>query len=251
MTTTDKILGVIGVLILCAILLFTCKPNADLETNQGISVYGEAVAQVQPDTLTLYFSIQEKAETSLEAQTKIDEISKDFINLIKELGVDAGRIQTSNYSVYQNYYWDNMGYRQIPDGYQASQSITVTLDGEGFVELGQKVLSAAPKAGNININGSNFSLKDRAAGQAEVRALAVEAAYKKAQQLAAAAGVKLGEAIAITESSSGGDFYYPMYNARASIMGVEEAEQIAADTAGLEAGTSEVRVNVSITYKIK
>ncbi|MDR0771839.1 MAG: SIMPL domain-containing protein [Candidatus Peribacteria bacterium] len=203
MNTTDKILGVIAILIVVLALTCTFKSDSNFERTQGISVQGEAVAQVQPDTLTLFFTIQERANTSLEAQTKIDEINKNFVSLIRELGVDANRIQTSNYSVHQNFYWNNETFRQIPDGFQASQSITVTLDGEGFVELGQKVLSAAPTVGNININNTSFSLKDRSAGQTEVRALAVEAAYKKAKQLAKAAGVKLGRPIVITENSSG------------------------------------------------
>ena len=251
MTTTDRILGVICVLLVCATLTCTFKPHNSSEENTGITVNGEAVAQVQPDTLTLYFSVQEKADSSLEAQTKIDEISKEFISLIKELGVQANSIQTSSYSVYQNYYWDNASYKQIPDGYQASLSVTVTLEGEGFKELGQKVLSAAPTVGNININGTSFSLKDRSAGQAEVSALAVQAAYKKAEQLAKAAGVQLGKVTAITESSSGGDFYYPaMYNAKAE-MGGGMVEEVSYDSVGLETGTSEVRVYVNITYEIK
>ena len=135
MTSTDRTLGVIGVLLVCATLIYTFKPHSNTEGIQGISVYGEAIAQVQPDTLTLYFNIQEKADTSLEAQTKVDELSKTFISAIKELGVDANRIQTSNYSVYQNYYWKTDEYKQIPNGYNANQSITVILDGEGFVEL--------------------------------------------------------------------------------------------------------------------
>ncbi|MDR0282871.1 MAG: SIMPL domain-containing protein [Candidatus Peribacteria bacterium] len=251
MKTGDRILIIIVAFLLCATIMVTANIAQDKEEMQGINVQGEAVAEVQPDTLTLHFSIQEKADTSLEAQTKIDEINKNFVTLMKELGVDANRIQTSNYSVYQNHYRDNVTYKQIPDGYHASQSITVTLDGEGFVELGQQVLSAAPTVGNININGTNFSLKDRSAGQAEVRALAVEAAYKKAQQLAKAAGVKLGKPILITENASGGDFYYSMYNMKTSMSMGEADMDDGYNSVGLSAGTNEVRVSVNITYEIK
>jgi uncharacterized protein YggE len=248
MKTVDRILIVIVALLLCAATIYAFKPHSNLEGREGISVNGEAIAQVQPDTLTLNFSVQEKADTSLEAQTKIDEISKSFIELIKDLGVDSKQIQTSNYSVYANYYWEDGTSRRVQDGYNASQNITVTLYGDGFIERGQKVLSAAPTVGNIIINNSSFSLKDKSAGQAEVRALAVEAAYNKAKQLADAAGVTLGDPISIAESSSGGDYYPIMYNAKA-VMDTEN--QAAYDSAGLEAGTSEVKVRVDIMYKIK
>jgi uncharacterized protein YggE len=94
--------------------------------------------------LTLNFSVQEKANTTKEAQTKIDDISTNFIQLINELGVEKKNIQTANYSVYPSYYRDSTTSKQIADGYNASQNITVTLNGSGFVALGQQVLSAAP-----------------------------------------------------------------------------------------------------------
>lgn len=248
MKTADRILIVILALLLCATTLYAFKPQASLEGNLWISVDGQAIAKVQPDTLTLNFRVEEKATTTKEAQTKIDEVSKQFIALIKELGVDAKNIQTSNYSVYQNYYWDKDTSKQIEDGYNASQSITVTLDGEGFVELGESVLSAAPTVGNITIHWTNFSLKDKSKGAAEVRAQALEAAYKKAQQLAEAAGVKLWKPTIITESSTGGDYYPIAYNTKATAnMDMGEAD----DSAGLEAGESEVRVIVNVTYEIK
>jgi len=206
------------------------------------------MTKVQPDTLTLYFNIQDTATTTREAQIKIDETSKAFITLIKELGVDQKSIQTSNYSVYPNYYWDPTTQKQTNEGYNANQSITVTLDGEGFIELGQQVLSAAPTIGNISINGSNFSLKDKSRGESEVRAIALEQARKKAEQLAKAAGVKLGNPISIVENSNMGGYYPMMYNTRAVMYEMEEASY---DSVGLEAGENEISLTVHVVYKIK
>jgi uncharacterized protein YggE len=135
MKLADRILIVIVALFLCGTIWLAFKPQAALEGNLGISVDGQAVSKVQPDTLTLNFRIEEKANSTKEAQTNVDTLSKAFIELIKGLGVEAKNIQTSNYSVYQSYYWDQDTSKQIPDGYNASQNITVTLNGEGFVEL--------------------------------------------------------------------------------------------------------------------
>lgn len=219
--------------------------SSNKELTNGISVSGVGVAKVQPDTLTLYFNVQEKGDSTQEAQQKIDELSKNFIELVKGLGVEAKSIQTSNYSVYQNYYWEKDTSQQIADGYNASQTITITLNGERFIELGEQVLSAAPTVGNININGSNFSLKDKSAGEAQVRELALEQARKKAEQLANAAGVTLGDPINIVESSNIGGFY-PMYNTAASV-----AEEAKYDSVSLEAGESEVSITVNVVYEIK
>ncbi|MDR0650204.1 MAG: SIMPL domain-containing protein [Candidatus Peribacteria bacterium] len=215
MQTTDRILRIIGVLVVCTVIVYTFKiaPTAD---NNGINVVGQGVVKVQPDTLTLNFNVQEKAETTKEAQQKIDDTSSAFITLITQLGVEKKSIQTTNYSVYPHYYRDNPTNKQISDGYTASQTMTITLKGSGFVELGEQVLSAAPTVGNITINGSSFSVTDKAPGEKEARSLALQHARAKAQQLADVEGVKLGRALQISETTSVGG-YYPVY-ANAEVM---------------------------------
>ena len=242
----DRILVACIALLFCGVAIYIATPNTTTDTSNGISVSWIGVAQVQPDTLTLYFSIQEKAESTQEAQNTIDHISTSFITLVKELGMPDKSIQTSNYSVFPSYYWDRDTSRQIANGFEASQNITITLNGEGFIELGQKILSAAPSVGNIAINGSNFSLRDKFAGESEVRTLALEQARKKAEQLAEAAGVGLGDPISIIENSNGAVFF-PMYNVKSNAL----MEEVAVDWAVLEAGSSEVTVNVNVVYAIK
>jgi len=240
----------LAVVLICATVIFTFKPDPALEGSTGISVSGQGIVKVQPDTLTLNFSIQEKAASTKEAQTKIDDLTKNFIQVINELGVEKKNIQTSNYSVYQNYYRDSNTSKQIPDGYTASQNITVTLNGSGFVQLGQQVLSAAPTVGDLTINGSNFSVTDKAAGEAEARKLALENAKKKAEQLAEISGVKLGKPLQISESVSAGG-YYPVY-ANAKVMNAGGmTDEASYDSVSLEAGENQVTVNVSVSYEIK
>jgi uncharacterized protein YggE len=243
---TNKLLGFLAVIAICATIIFTFKPNPSLEGNTGISVSGQGVAKVQPDTLILTFNVNEKADTTKEAQTKIDELSSNFIQAITDLGVEKRSIQTANYSVYPHYYRDSTMNKQITDGYNASQTITVELSGEGFVALGEKVLSTAPTIGNISINGSNFSVKDKLAGEEEARKSAIKKAEAKAQQLAELAGVQLGKALIISESVSNNS-YYPMFSK--SMNAVMDAA--VEESVSLEAGEDDVTVTVDITYAIK
>jgi uncharacterized protein YggE len=227
-------------------MVYTFKSVPTEDTN-GISVVGQGIVKVQPDTLTLNFNVQEKAETTKEAQQKIDDTSAAFITLVTQLGVEKKYIQTTNYSVYPNYYRDSTTNKQIADGYNASQAITVTLRGSGFVELGEQVLSAAPNAGNITINGSSFSVTDKVPGEKEARSLALQHAKAKAQQLADVEGVQLGKALQISETTSLGG-YYPVYaNAKVESAVADNAGTIAS----LEMGENEVIVNVNVRYKIK
>jgi uncharacterized protein YggE len=115
--------------------------------------------------------------------------------------------------------------------------------------LGEQVLSAAPTVGNITINGSSFSVTDKAPGEKEARDLALQHAYAKAQQLADTAGVQLGKALQISETTSIGG-YYPMY-ANAKVADVASEETRAYGATSLEVGENEISVNVNVTYKIK
>ncbi|MDR2191149.1 MAG: SIMPL domain-containing protein [Candidatus Peribacteria bacterium] len=218
-----------------------------MEGNVGVEVTGKGIVKVQPDTLTLTFNVQERAATTKEAQTKIDTISEKFMLTTQELGVEKRSIQTSNYSVHPNYHWDNETNKQTIDGYNASQTIVITLNGSGFVELGQQVLSVAPNVGNISINGSSFSVTDKSKGEQEARTLAVQHAYLKAQQLAKVAKAKLGKPVRISETVSVGGFYPTYANAKVMNDAVAEREE----TATLEMGENEISVNVNITYAIK
>jgi uncharacterized protein YggE len=246
MTTTDRILGVLALLVICITLIYTFKPHPSTEKTNGINVSGQGIARMQPDTLTLNFNVQEKAESTKEAQTKIDEISSKFMQAIMALGVDKRSIQTSNYSVYPSYYRDSSTSKQITDGYNASQTIIVELNGEGFVALGEKVLSTAPTVGNISINGSTFSVKDKLVGEAEARNFAMQKALAKAQQLAALAGVELGKPFSISESISN-TTYYPLYAKGANVVMDAAVEE----SVSLEAGENEITVNVNVIYEIK
>ncbi|MDR2416104.1 MAG: SIMPL domain-containing protein [Candidatus Peribacteria bacterium] len=246
MQTTDRILRIIGMLVVCAVIVYTFKV-APTEESNGISVIGQGIVKVQPDTLTLNFSVQEKAETTKEAQKKIDDTSTAFIALVNQLGVEKKNIQTTNYSVYPNYYRDSVTSKQVTDGYNANQTITITLRGSGFVALGGQVLSAAPTVGNITINGSSFSVTDKAPGEKEARALALQHAKAKAQQLADVEGIQLGKAVQISETTSAVG-YYPVYaNAKVESALGNDARSVA----GLEMGENEVIVNVNVRYKIK
>jgi uncharacterized protein YggE len=85
--------------------------------------------------------------------------------------------------------------------YRASNSVEVTvrnLDNVG------KVLSAATSAGANQVFGIRFELDDPAQLQAEARKRAMADARQRAERLAQLAGVKLGPAVAISESDNGG-----------------------------------------------
>jgi uncharacterized protein YggE len=109
------------------------------------------------------------------------------------------------------------------------------------------VIDAAAAAGgnSIVINSIQFMIDDTTPLQTQARSLAVKDAEAKAQTLAEASGVTLGEPITITESTyfEGPPIPFAM---------AEEAFDDAARTATpIVAGELTVTVNVTVVYEIE
>ena len=104
------------------------------------------------------------------------------------------------------------------------------------------MLDAAVKAGANNVNSIQFDLVDKSKALSDARAAAVKAAQTEAQQLAAAAGVSLGDIQNINYNENTPS---PIFYAKAVGMGAADS------SVPVSAGTLDISVNVSITYEIK
>ena len=201
-----------------------------------ISVSGEGTVQSAPDMATISLGVTTQAKTAAEAMTtNSDEVAKVLANL-RAAGIEGRDIQTTGLSL--NPVWNSYdsGQTQKIDGYAAMNMVTVRV--RALDKLGE-VLDAAVKDGANTLNGLTFGLAEPGPALDEARKLAVADAARKAAILAAAAGVKLGPVLNITE---GGGYANPPPMFRA-----ESAMKDAVPVAGGEIGLA---VTVTILYAI-
>ncbi len=126
---------------------------------------------------------------------------------------------------------------KLPQGfYTATNNVEVTIRN---LDTAGRVLSAATNAGANQIYGIRFEIEDPSALLAEARKRAVEDARARAERLAQLAGVKLGPAISISESDSGGGGPVPMF----AMAKMESA-------APVERGELTVSTTVQIVYAL-
>jgi uncharacterized protein len=102
------------------------------------------------------------------------------------------------------------------------------------------VLDSAVEAGANTINGIQFDVLDRTAATSEARRAAVANARAVAEEVAAAAGVQLGEVQTI--NVHGGGYSVPVYG---------RAAQDAAESIPVSPGEMTISVEVSIVYAIR
>lgn len=110
------------------------------------------------------------------------------------------------------------------------------------IERTGELVKAAVAAGANQSWGINFELSDPKPLTEEARALAVKDARRRAEQLAEAAGVKLGRVLSVSEGSEAPGPMPMMRMAKASME---------SDSMAIEGGETIVRSNVTLVYAIE
>lgn len=182
------------VIILFGVLVLAKTPSEiklipqETDNDHVISVQGYAEEKVSPNEAYIYFTIETKAETAKEAQTKNAEIwdalKKQFNNK------DYLKYQTESYNVWPDQEWDENTRKTITTGYVVNNSIKVTLT--DISESGN-ILDIIVKSGVNNVNTISFGLSQEEQNKIK-QALwkeAVDDAKDRAETVANAAGATL------------------------------------------------------------
>jgi uncharacterized protein len=162
-----------------------------------VSGYGEVPAA--PDKAVVTVSVQTNAADAAQAMDQNSQTMTAVIDRLKSEGIQDSMIETSNVSVMPNTTYDPQTGEQKTQGYLAQNTITVTLRDLSLVG---KVMAASTQAGANMVSGPVWSLSDNTEATKQALEKAVAAARSKAEALATATGVKVGDVLAINESST-------------------------------------------------
>jgi uncharacterized protein YggE len=214
----------------------TVPTTTGTDNGPTIVVAGHGEVDGTPDTMTMSIGV---TTTDASAQTALDKNSQEANALqdtLKTKGVDKKDMQTSDLSISQNY--DKNG---NITGYRVSNMVTVTL--HDLATAGDVIDAGAAAAGNdITFNGIQLSIDDTSALLRAARQDAVKQAITHAQQLADAAGVKLGAVQKIDDT--GTVVPQPLqYDNLASGASAKEA-------APIQAGSQQLSVDVTVTFAV-
>lgn len=208
-----------------------------------IVVTGMGQMTAAPDKATIQVAVENEGPTSAAA---LDANSKDTQKVLERLkaeGVTEDQIATTGVVVYPNRYYDQQSGQEKITGYHAQNTLTVTF--KNNLDTIDQVFAAMTEAGADNVYGPTWQLSEDSAVIGQVLTKAIANARLKAEAIAADQGVRLGEAINISESSGygGGPIYdYPL---RAS------AEQAGSVTEPpIVPQNIDVTASVTVTYRM-
>lgn len=202
-------------------------------------VSGEGKASVKPDIASVTAGISASAATVKAAQEQINAAINKVTAGLKQNGVDSKDIQTTNYNINPTY--DYTGATQKITGYSANTNILIKVRNLDNVN---NVIDSVTVNGANQISGVSFDIDDKTKVQDDARQKAVDEAKKKAAAAAKIAGFKLGRIINYTENLQG--LPRPMM-----LHALDSAKPVGGIPTQVEPGSSEVTVDVTLSYEIQ
>jgi uncharacterized protein YggE len=180
-----------------------------LSGSNTLSVTGDAAVNVMPDRVRLFLGVESRNKSLLAAKAENDAGVRKVIAAVRALDVGAGDIQTDYMQVDMSYD-SNTG--AIVEYYKVTKDMQILLRNvQGFEEL----LSQTLLAGANHIYDVEFSTSELRKHRDAARALAIKAAQEKANDLAAAAGLRVvGTPLAVSAYSYGGGASYGRWHSR-------------------------------------
>lgn len=215
--------------------------DADAQTPRVISVSGMGEASAAPDQARISLGVTTEARNARDALRANSQAMQAIFDQMEELGIPEENIQTSNLSInpqYPPYNQNNPQPRRIT-GYQVSNTVSVLFEDLDAFGAG---LDAIVSSGANELHGISFSISETDEMMTAARTSAVEDARARAETLAAAAGVTLGDVLSISEG--GGYSPQPVY----ARMAMNESASFDVPVA---AGEQTLSVSVNMVFEIQ
>lgn len=207
------------------------------DTGGRIVVRGTGRVSVEPDVAELRLGVSVARPTVATARADAAATMTAILQVVTGAGVERRDVRTSILSVQPRYDYRD-GQAPVLTGYELANVVEVTV--RDLAHLGV-VIDGTLGAGATSLDGLTFRVDDPTVAEAEARRRAMAAARARADVLAEAGALRIAGVQDIVE----GDAVRPP-----SPFGKAERMLMAADVATpVEAGSTEVAVTVSVTYR--
>ncbi|HPT84281.1 MAG TPA: SIMPL domain-containing protein [Limnochordia bacterium] len=195
-------------LLLLAVLGTALPAQASPEPGR-LQVTGTAVVTASPDIAYITLGVETQDPSAHLAAQANAEIMARVLAALAELGLTKKEVSTSGYNIYGSTQVINRGSdrEETVTTYYVQNRINITT--QDLDNLGE-IIDRAVKAGANQVQGIRFDVQDKQALQLEALRLAVRQGRAKAEAMAEAAGLVLGDLLTMNESYS---TYAPMVTA--------------------------------------
>ncbi len=166
--------------------------------NDIFHAQGTGKVTAVPNTAIVTFSVVITASSITSAQNQVNTKVNTILSGLNDLGIQTSDITTTNYSVNPQY--DPEGQNRIT-GYTAQQDMQVKLQP---IDKANNAIDSLTKNGATDVSTGDLTFDDATYTQLQqqAREKAVADAKNKAQSLAKAAGIRLGNIVDVTDDEN-------------------------------------------------
>lgn len=218
------------------------RVSVDQEQQTGIAVSGTGRVAVVPDVALVNLGVEVTRSTVAEARSAAATAMDSVRASLKRNNIDDKDIATQYFSIQPQYGTSDTFDRGTPriTGYSVVNQLSVKVR---RIDDVSKVVDAAVTAGGdaARVQGVTFTVDKPEQFQSQAREQAVADARARAEQLAKLAGVKLGSARAVSETSGG----IPTDFAKLAVPATGSGET------SFSPGQTEITLSVSVVYDIE
>ena len=212
----------------------------DIDDVRTVTVSGTGSVKIVPDMAEFAFGVTSTDKDASWAQKKNSEAVDTVIAKLMELGVEENSIMTTGYSIYPQYDYSS-DTRELT-GYEVRTTLTVK---DQKINESGTIIAECVKAGVNDFDYINFLCSDYEDAYQEALTQAVKAARKKAETMAAAADMKLGSIVTMTEGYQDTSASYTKTSGTTAMTLNDTSDM------SLMAGESEISAQVTVTYGIR
>lgn len=215
------------------------QPPVPDPTGGSIVVMGTGTVSVVPDVAELRLGVAVARPTVEAARAAAATAMGSILAAVAAAGVAARDVRTTLLSVQPRYDYRD-GQAPLLTGYELANTVDITIRDTAAVA---DVVDGTLRAGATSMDGLSFRVSDPAPVEREARIRAVAAARERADVLAEAAGLTIIGVTDIVEGSATGPLG-PRYKAERMLMAADVATPV-------EAGSSDIAVTVTVSYRVR
>lgn len=215
-----------------------------MSTDQGapaegsIIVSGTGRVAVSPDVADLRLGVVVTRPTVDAARVEAASTMTAILAALDTAGVERRDVRTSLVSVQPRYDYRD-GKAPLLTGYEISELVEVTV--RDLERVGD-VIDGTLAAGATRLDDLSFRVADPTAAEREARQRAMAEARARADVLAEAAGISVTGVVGIVEGGAAPPVPLPRMKAERMMMAADVSTPV-------EAGTTEIAVSVTVTYR--
>ena len=227
---------------LVAVVLGGCATSSLAPANgveRTISVNGSGSVNLEPDMATIQIGVTTENADAAEAVSQNNTQAQQVRDALEAFGIEPKDIQTTNFFIYPQQNYGPEG-RQEGVTYRVENTVMVTV--RNLDNLGE-ILNEVVAAGANTISNISFDVEDRETALMQAMELAVDNARQRAETLAGAAEVEIGDVQTLSTTISGGGIEQQFAR--------DMVQEAAASSVPISAGQLQINVQVAVVFELK